>query len=93
MNEIDSAMESLKNGVSLFSEAIGLAKKTKDLLPEPKDKETIEKSLNAASKAADLAEAQIAQALGYNLCKCSFPPQIMLSNGYKETNYTQLKVS
>ncbi|GEM77006.1 hypothetical protein [Vibrio sagamiensis] len=31
-----------------------------------------------------MAEAQIAQALGYQLCKCTFPPQIMLSVGYRD---------
>ena len=88
MNDINSAMESIKLGLSLFAEAIGLAKKVKDVLPESKDKEAIEKSLDEAVKAAHVAEAQIAKALGYSLCKCTFPPQIMLSNGYKETNYT-----
>jgi hypothetical protein len=91
MTDIDSAMESFKIGLSLFSEAIGLAKKTQELLPESKDKEAVEKSLNEANKAAKLAEAQIAQALGYNLCKCTFPPQVMLSNGYKETNYAHVE--
>ena len=88
MPDIDSAMESVKLGLSLFSEAIGLVRKTQDLLPESDDKEAIEKSLKEADKAAKLAEAQIAQALGYNLCKCTFPPQIMVSKGYKLTNYT-----
>ena len=83
MPDIDSAMESVKLGLSLFSEAIGLAKKTHDLLPESDDKEAIGKSLEQADKASKLAEAQIAQALGYELCKCTFPPQIMVSNGYK----------
>lgn len=88
MNEINSAMESIKLGLTLFSEALGLVKKAKDVLPESKDKEAIEKSLEEADQAVHVAEAQIAKALGYNLCKCTFPPQIMLSNGYKESNYT-----
>lgn len=85
MDDINSAMESVKLGLSLFSDAVGLAKKTKDALPDSKNKDTIEKSLNEAGKAAKLAEAQIAQALGYKLCKCEFPPLVMLSTGYKET--------
>ncbi len=89
MNEIAEAMGSVKIGLSLFGQAIGLAKQTKDLLPESQDKEAIARSLDEADKAAKMAEAQIAQALGYELCKCTFPPQIMLSNGYKETNYSQ----
>ena len=89
MNEITEAMESVKMGLSLFGHAIGLVKQTKDLLPESQDKEAIGKSLEEADKAVKMAEAQIAQALGYHLCKCTFPPQIMLSKGYKEVNYSQ----
>jgi len=80
-------MEQIKVGLSLFSEAVGLAKKTKDLLPESKDKDVISQSLESADKAAKLAEVQVAQALGYQLCKCTFPPQVMLSKGYKVQNY------
>lgn len=87
MDEVATAIESVKTGISLFSEAIGLVKKTKDLLPDSKDKDVIEQSLIEASKAAKLAESQIAQALGYKLCQCTFPPQIMLSQGYKELDY------
>ncbi|MCU7844704.1 MAG: hypothetical protein KZQ93_12770 [Candidatus Thiodiazotropha sp. (ex Monitilora ramsayi)] len=89
MNDMVEAMEGIKIGLSLFGQAIGLVNQTKDLLPESQDKEAIEKSLAEADKAAKMAEAQLAQALGYKLCKCTFPPQIMLSNGYKEDNYAQ----
>lgn len=87
MEEITSAMESVRVGVSLLGESIGLIKKTKELLPEGKEKEAIEKSLIEADKASKLAETQIAQALGYRLCQCTFPPQIMLSKGYKELSH------
>lgn len=82
-------MEGVKVGLSLFGQALGLVKQTNDLLPDSKDKEAIEKTLEEADKAVKLAEAQIAQVLCYKLCKCTFPPQIMLSNGYKEVDYSQ----
>lgn len=91
MTDIDSAMESVTVGLSLLSEAIGLVKKTKEVLPESEDKAAIEKSLQEADKAAKLAEVQIAQALGYNLCKCMFPPQVMLSKGYKLSGNTHVE--
>ena len=84
MDDLPSTMESIKLGLALFSEAVGLAKKTQELLPDSVEKDAIEKSLAEAGKASKLAEAQIAQALGYKLCKCTFPPQVMLSVGYKE---------
>ena len=89
MNELTEAMEGLKAGLSLFGQAVGLVKRTKDLLPNAQDREAIEKSLKEAEMAVRMAEAKIAQALGYELCKCTFPPQIMLSQGYKEVDYCQ----
>jgi hypothetical protein len=88
MDDMTVAMAGVKSGISLLSDAIGLVRKTKDLLPESQDKEAIEQSLAQADNASKLAEAQIAQALGYTLCKCTFPPQIMLSSGYKLKNYS-----
>lgn len=81
--DMATAYETIKNGLSLFRDAISVAKGAKDLLPTGSDKETVEKSLEAAERASKLAETQIAQALGYHLCKCTFPPQVMLSKGYK----------
>jgi hypothetical protein len=91
MDDMNSAMESVRVGISLFSDAIGLVNKTKDALPDSPDKQIIEKSLIEAEKAVGLAEAQIAQALGYTLCQCTFPPQIMLSTGYTVRNYHQIE--
>ncbi|EOW9411513.1 TPA: hypothetical protein ACMDVO_003661 [Vibrio cholerae] len=87
MDDLSSAMDSFKTGLSLLGDSIGLIKKVKDLLPDSNEKEAISKSLIEADKAAKLAESQIALALGYRLCKCTFPPQIMLSKGYKDLGY------
>jgi hypothetical protein len=81
--DMASAYEALKSGLGLFKDAISIAKGAKDLLPSGKEKDTIAQSLEAAERATQLAEAQIAQALGYHLCQCTFPPQIMLSKGYQ----------
>ncbi|MCG8073275.1 MAG: hypothetical protein N0C86_14975 [Candidatus Thiodiazotropha taylori] len=89
MDDVSNAIEGIKTGLSLFSQAIGLAKETKDLFPDSTNKQAIEYSLEEADKAAKLAEAQIAKVLGYKLCQCTYPPQIMLSRGYKLDNYTQ----
>jgi hypothetical protein len=39
-------------------------------------------ALRQAETAAKIAEAQIAKALGYQLCHCTFPPTAMLTVGY-----------
>ncbi len=55
-----------------------MAKEVKDALPDDPRKQAIEESLVEAEKASKIAEAQIAQALGYNICQCEWPPNIML---------------
>jgi hypothetical protein len=88
LDDVTSAMEGVRIGVALLGESIGLINKTKELLPDSDEKVAIETCLKEAGKAAQLAESQIALALGYKLCQCTFPPQIMLSQGYKEQNYS-----
>jgi hypothetical protein len=44
-------------------------------------KKTIDAALDHALRSAAIAEAEIARALGYELCKCQFPPTIMLTVG------------
>lgn len=43
----------------------------------------VEKALREAEAAAQAAEAQLATALGYELCRCEFPPTPMLLAGYR----------
>ena len=74
------------SALELAIKAISLFKKAKDSLPNGKEKDAIEKSLDEAEKAFRLAELKTAQEFGYQLCKCTWPPQIMLSIGYEEYN-------
>ena len=76
-----AALPSLKAGVDLLRGALGLVKDVKDVLPEGEKKSVVARTLVEAEKEVRLAEAQIAMALGYTLCQCTFPPQIMLSQG------------
>lgn len=71
-------MSALKAGIDLLRGALGLAKDVKEALPAGGSGKAIEHSLEQAERQIQLAEAQIAQALGYPLCHCTFPPQIML---------------
>lgn len=75
--------DDLKIGLDMFKTAIGIAKDAKDLLPDGEQKKTLVSSLDTAERTTGIAEAQIAKGLGYDLCKCTFPPQIMLSIGYQ----------
>lgn len=42
--------------------------------------------IEKAEAAMKTTEAEIAKALGFKLCKCTFPPQVMLWNEQKKTN-------
>lgn len=68
----------------LGSKAISMFKQIKDLMPTSPQKEAAEKTLKEAEDAFSIAEAKVAKELGYKLCKCTWPPQIMLSIGFQE---------
>ncbi len=55
-----------------------MLKSVKDLLPNTPQKEAAVKKISEAETAFTIAEAKAAQELGYDLCRCSWPPQIML---------------
>ena len=77
------AMTAVKSAIDLFRGGIALAKEANELSGNSNAKEAAMKSLAAAERAAQLAEAEIAKSLGYHLCQCTFPPQIMLSEGHE----------
>jgi hypothetical protein len=67
------------------AEWVGLAKTGTSLLrsawqalPKGKDKDQIEHTLAAAESALHRSDAKLAQELDYHLCRCTFPPSIML---------------
>ena len=47
-------------------------------LPKGEASDAAQKHIAEAENALKQTEAELAKALGYHLCKCTFPPQIML---------------
>ncbi len=70
-----------KTGFDLLRTALGAVKDAKELLPTDQ-KEAVAATIEASERQFALAEAEIAKGLGYDLCKCQFPPTIMLRAGY-----------
>lgn len=70
-------IEELKAGLSLFGEAVAILKALLPLLPAKQRKEVEEKLADAETKFLE-ARAKTAKELGYRLCRCTYPPQIML---------------
>jgi hypothetical protein len=76
-----AGLDDLKVALDLFRTAIGAGKDALGLLPDGGEREAATQTLEEAGKAAQIAEATIAQALGYELCKCEIPPIPMLKIG------------
>jgi hypothetical protein len=77
---IASAAAAVKTTFDALRSAIGLLKDAKGLLP-PNDQAAVSQALAVAESSSRIAEAEIAKSLGYELCKCEFPPTPMLTVG------------
>jgi hypothetical protein len=75
----------VKAGLDTLKVAIGLAKEVQGVLPPGERKDAVGTSLAEAERQLRLAEAQIAQGLGYDLCRCEFPPHPMVLVGYQQS--------
>lgn len=79
---IASAAGAMKTTFDALRSALGLLKDAKDALPSGDHRQkAIAQALATAESSSKIAEAEIAKALGYELCKCEFPPTIMLTVG------------
>lgn len=76
-------IDSFKTAFELGGQALSLLKGAKDLLPQSPQRDAVSKSILEAEKAFQIAEAQAAKELGYELCQCTWPPQIKILS--KET--------
>ncbi len=66
--------------------AIDLLKSLFPLLPKGEQRETIEKRVAEAETALRKGDAELAKILGFRLCRCQFPPEIMLWRESEKTN-------
>ena len=76
------SFEGIKSLLDTWRSALGFMKDARELIPESAEKDSATQALENAEKAAVIAEAEIAQALGYELCRCEFPPTPMLRVGF-----------
>lgn len=77
-------LEELKAGLEMAASALSILRQARDSLPESPEKDLSSLEIKAAERQLALAESQIAQSLGYELCQCTFPPQIMLYDPKKQ---------
>jgi hypothetical protein len=74
----------VKGAFDAFRSAIGVLKDIRSLGGgSPEQNKVVDQALDHAVRSAAIAEAEIAKAFGYELCKCEFPPTIMVTVGFK----------
>jgi hypothetical protein len=62
----------------LGKDALDLIKSGLAFLPQGRQKDDAKAQVDAAEKQLQASKAELAKRLGYKLCQCTFPPQIML---------------
>jgi hypothetical protein len=72
-------IDTLSRGVGLFSAALSALKQAINLLPDNSKKADAEAAYEKAYRELKIAEAEVANKLGYEICRMHFPPEIMLS--------------
>lgn len=79
--EIPIDPTSVKAGFDLLKGAIDTLKSTYELFgSKSESKDEFERKVQLAEREIALGEAQLAQALGYKLCRAHFPPVAMLKH-------------
>jgi hypothetical protein len=69
--EATTYLTATKSALDILKTALGL-------LPKGENKEALAKKIEEAEEALKRSDAKLAKELGYKLCQCTFPPQIML---------------
>ena len=75
---MDFDLQSLSESFGFIKQTTGILKDLRDLIPKSADRKKLESTLEKAEREFALIETNVAHVLGYQLCRCSFPPQIML---------------
>jgi len=73
-------IELIKQAISAFGMALTALKQAKDLLPDSSQKQEVSTAIESAERQLKIAESQTAHALGYELCRKHFPPEVMFSS-------------
>jgi len=74
------AIDSVRSAIKMVKDVRSLGSGTEQ------QQKAIDNALREARLKAATAEAQLAKALGYELCKCDYPPTPMRTVGYMTSN-------
>jgi len=74
---MENMLSDVKTAFDLFKESISLFRAAKDCLPDSSEKSAAERTMAEAELSAKVAEAKLAQSLGFQLCPKDWPPVIL----------------
>jgi hypothetical protein len=77
-------LEAFTKGLTTLKEAISLIHEANDQLPEGEPRHSIQQKIAEAERAIQVGHAAMGESLGFQLCHCTWPPQVMTSNAYSE---------
>jgi predicted RNA-binding Zn-ribbon protein involved in translation (DUF1610 family) len=77
-------LEAFTKGLTVLKEAIGLVHSANDQLPAGEPQKAIQQKVEEAERLIQLGHATVGQSLGFQLCHCTWPPQVMASSEYSE---------
>jgi hypothetical protein len=78
-------LSDVKTAFDLFKESIYLFRSAKDLLPDSSEKVAAERTMLEAENSAKIAEAKLAQTLGFQLCPKEWPPVVLMATQVTRT--------
>jgi hypothetical protein len=82
ISQVGAGLAAVKTAFDALKSAVDLARRVKDALPSGSEKDRAAAALEDAERKMAEAEASVAEALGYTLCRCQFPPTPMLMVGH-----------
>lgn len=82
ISQIGADLAALKTGFETAKSGFGLLRSLWDAFPSGSEKDRAAAALEDAERKMAEAEAGVAAALGYTLCRCQFPPTPMLAVGH-----------
>ena len=89
IGDVSAGLEHLKVAFQSGAEAFKLWRSVKDSKATPEQADQIDRLFQDAETERQLAMASLGQAFGYQLCKCTLPPQVCTMTGFSESGQEQ----
>ncbi len=82
-------LEGYTKGLTTLKEAIGLVHSANDQLPTGEPQKAIQQKVEEAEWLIQAGHAAVGQSLGFQLCHCTWPPQVMASSAYDDATHVE----